>query len=80
LRAAVQFVCFPLSLAPIFAAFVWRYLFESQTAFIWMMLAAAIAGGLIYWATFLQAASYAQKNRELFIAHLTRGEGPLAAE
>jgi ABC-2 type transport system permease protein len=80
LRAAVQFVCFPVSLTPIFFAFVWRYLFGSQAAFIWMMLAAAILGGLIYWTTFLQAASFAQKNRELFIGHLTRGEGPLAAE
>jgi ABC-2 type transport system permease protein len=80
LRAAVQFLLFPLSLTPVFAAFLWRYLFESQSGFIWMMLAAAILGGLIYWATFLHAASFAQKHREIFLSHLSRGEGPLAAE
>lgn len=80
LRAAVQFLFFPLSLTPIFAAFIWRFLFETQAGFIWIMLAAAIFGGLVYWVTFLQAAGFAQKNREFFLGHLARGEGPLAAE
>jgi ABC-2 type transport system permease protein len=80
LRAAVQFLLFPMSLTPVFAAFVWRFLFESQSGFVWIMLAAAILGGLIYWATFLNAASHATKHREVFLGHLARGEGPLAAE
>ena len=80
LRAAVQFLLFPLSLSPVFAAFVWRFLFDSQSGFVWIMLAAAIFGGLIYWTSFLSAASYAQKNRELFLGHLSRNQGPLAAE
>ena len=80
LRAAVQFLFFPLSLSPIFAAFFWRFLFETQAGFIWIMLAAAILGGLIYWTTFLHAAGFAQRNREFFLGHLAQGEGPLAAE
>jgi ABC-2 type transport system permease protein len=80
LRAAVQFLIFPLSLSPIFAAFLWRFLFETQAGFVWIMLAAAILGGLIYWATFLHAAGFAQRNREYFLGHLASGEGPLAAE
>ncbi|MCB9382997.1 MAG: hypothetical protein H6509_00160 [Bryobacterales bacterium] len=80
LRGAVQFLLFPLSLTPVFAAFVWRFLFDSQAGFVWILLAAAILGGLIYWASFLNAAAYATNSRELFLGHLSRGEGPLAAE
>ena len=80
LRAAVQFLLFPLSLTPIMLAFGWRYLWESPQGFFWMMLAAAVLGAMLYTATFLSAAGHGQRQRESLIAHLSMGEGPLASE
>ncbi|MBI1354380.1 MAG: hypothetical protein GC160_08540 [Acidobacteria bacterium] len=80
LRAAVQFLLFPLSLSPILLAFGWRYVGESPHGFFWMMLAAGVLGVMLYTAAFLNAAGYGQRRRETLIGFLSTGEGPLAAE
>jgi len=80
LRAAVQFLFFPLSLTPILFAFGYRYVWESPSGYSWMMLAAAALGLMLYTATFLGAAGYGQRNRETLIGYLSTGEGPISAE
>lgn len=80
LRAAVQFLFFPLSLTPILFAFLWRFALDSPSGFFWMMIAAGVLGAMLYVATFLSAAGYGQRNRETLIGYLSMGEGPMAAE
>lgn len=80
LRAAAQFLFFPLSLTPILFAFGYRYVWESPSGYFWMMLAAGVLGLMLYTATFLGAAGYGQRKRETLIGYLSMGEGPVAAE
>ena len=80
LRAAVQFLFFPLSLTPILVAFLYRYGWDSPSGYFWMMIAAGVLGAMLYTATFLGAAGYGQHKREALISYLSMGEGPIAAE
>jgi len=79
-RAATQFLLFPLSLAPVVAALGWGRVTGSPAAFAWAMSAAAAAGGLCYLFTFLRSAGRGQLERERLVGCLSEGSGPLTAE
>lgn len=80
ITATVQFLFFPLSLSPIFAAFVVKHRHASQEGFLLVLAAAAIAGALLYTAVLNRSARYAEQNRELLLGHLSQDEGPIVAE
>ena len=76
----VQFLLFPLSLAPILTAFVVRQGNGGQEGFLLVLAAAAIGGCLLYLAVLDRSARYAEQNRELLLSHLSCGEDPVATD
>lgn len=80
MRGVVQFFAFPLALAPVFAAFVWRFTGRDDTGFMAILGFAAAAGIIIYCLSFLNASAYSLAHRETLVSSLSSGQGPLAAE
>jgi ABC-2 type transport system permease protein len=76
----VQFLLFPLSLAPILAAFVVRQRGGGQQGFLLLLATAGIGGLLLYLAVLDRSARYADRNRELLLSHLAQGEDPVATD
>jgi ABC-2 type transport system permease protein len=76
----VQFLLFPLSLTPIFAAFIVRHRGGGQEGFLLLLAAAAVGGCLLYLAVLDRSARYAEHNRELLLSHLSQEDGPVASE
>lgn len=74
------FLFYPVALLPVFLAYVARYAFASQLAFYVILACAASLGAAIYWMSMESALSAARRRREIIIAELSRGEGPVAAE
>lgn len=74
------FFFYPFALLPIFLAYLARYAFSSQLAF-WAVLAfAALLGAAVYWIAMEAAVETARSRRELILAELSRGEGPVVSE
>jgi len=80
LRGVVQFFAFPLSLSPVFAALVYRFLGGSDLGFVSILGAAAGCGVIAYYLSFLNASAYGLTNRETIVSRLSSSQGPLAAE
>ena len=80
IAGAVQFLLFPLSLSPIFVAFLARRVSGSQLAFVLLLAAAAVAGCLLYATVLNGSARFAEQNRELLLSNLTQDEGPIVTE
>lgn len=80
LRAAVQFLLFPVALLPIFLAFSARYHGLSAEGFLALLSLVAGGGFLLYHVTLAQAARYGEVCRETFVEHLSHGQGPVASE
>jgi ABC-2 type transport system permease protein len=76
----VQFLLFPLSLAPILTAFVVRQRNGSQEAFLLVLGVAALGGCLLYLTVLDWSARYAERRRELMLSHLSQGEDPVATD
>jgi len=71
---------YPVALLPVLLAYLARYAFKSQPAF-WAVLALAAALGAGIYAMAMESAVYAaRRRREIILAELSRGEGPVAAE
>lgn len=76
---ALVFILYPLALLPVFLAYLARYAFASQTAFVVVLGLAGALGGVLYWLALESAVETASKNRERILQDLSRGEGPIAS-
>jgi ABC-2 type transport system permease protein len=79
-RATVQFLLFPLALAPLLAGFVLRRQFDSNYLFSAWVAAVGVAGLGVYLYTLAWLSSSGEAGREEFVASLSEGEGPIASE
>jgi ABC-2 type transport system permease protein len=80
LRAAVQFLLFPLALLPLVLAFVVRYQLQNALLFGAWVGAAGVLGLGLYLFTLQRVSRRGEAGREQFVAQLSQGEGPLATE
>jgi ABC-2 type transport system permease protein len=71
---------YPVTLLPVFLAYLARYAFASQLAFDLILGMAGALGAGIYGMAMESAVSAARRRREFILAELSRGEGPVAAE
>ncbi|HUO28891.1 MAG TPA: hypothetical protein VMU80_06730, partial [Bryobacteraceae bacterium] len=74
------FLLYPVALLPVAFAYLARYAFSSQWAFDIALACAAALGAAIYLMAMESAVSSARNRREMIIAELASGEGPLAAD
>ncbi|HVN06355.1 MAG TPA: hypothetical protein VMT86_18160 [Bryobacteraceae bacterium] len=74
------FLLYPIALLPVAFAYLARYAFRSQLAFDVVLACAAALGAAIYVISMESAVSSARHRREMIIAELSSGEGPLAAD
>jgi ABC-2 type transport system permease protein len=77
---ALVLIFYPLALLPVFLAYVGRAVFRSQVAFDMILAFAAVLGGIVYWIAMESAVAAAQNRREIILAELSRGEGPIIQE
>ena len=77
---ALVILLYPLSLIPVFLAYLARYAFDSQIAFTLVLAFAAVIGGILYWIAMDSAVNTAVRKRERIVQDLTTGEGPVASE
>ncbi len=73
------FLLYPLALFPIFLAYLARYAFESETAFVVVMGIATAIGGILYWQAMEASVKTAMERRERLLQELSKGEGPVTA-
>jgi ABC-2 type transport system permease protein len=66
------FMFYPVTLLPVFLAYLARYAFNSQWAFILVLAIAAMIGGVLYGIAMESAASTARQRREAILAELSR--------
>ena len=72
------FLIYPLALVPVALAYVARYAFRSQVAFVLVLAIAAIIGGAVYVIATESAVGAARLRREEILRELARGDGPVA--
>jgi len=77
---ALVILLYPLSLIPIFLAYLARYAFNSEVVFSLVLAFAGVIGGVLYWIAMESAVETAIKRRERIIQDLSTGEGPVASE
>ncbi|HLK62560.1 MAG TPA: hypothetical protein VKU19_03915 [Bryobacteraceae bacterium] len=73
------FLLYPLALFPIFLAYLARYAFNSEIAFVLVMTIAAAIGGILYWQAMLSSVRTAVQKREELLQELSKGDGPVTA-
>jgi len=73
------FLLFPLTLLPVFLAYLARYAFDSNLAFALILALAAILGAALYGMAMESAVSNVVRQREQFIGELSKGDGPVVA-
>jgi len=66
------FLLYPITLLPVFLAYLARYAFDSEWAFILVLLLAAVIGGVLYGIAMESAVSTAKHRREAILAELSR--------
>ena len=71
---------YPVTLLPVLLAYLARYAFSSQLAFDLVLVLAGALGAAIYGMAMESAVSAARQRREIILAELSRGEGPVAAD
>ena len=71
------FLLYPLALVPVLLAYLARYAFSSQMAFIAVLALAAALAGALYKISLDSAVAAAAGKREILMAELTKGDGPL---
>jgi len=77
---ALIFLLYPLSLIPVFLAYLARYAFNSDLVFSLVLAFAAVIGGVVYWIAMDSAVHSAIARREKIIQDLSQGEGPIASD
>ena len=76
---ALVFVLYPAALLPVFLAYLARYAFNSETAFVVVLTIAALIGGAMYWIGLESAVKTVAARRERILADLSQGEGPVVS-
>ncbi|MGO9261680.1 MAG: hypothetical protein ACLQU1_36060 [Bryobacteraceae bacterium] len=66
------FLFYPVTLLPVFLAYLARYAFDSQLAFVLVLAIAAMIGGVLYGIAMESAVSTARHRREAILAELSR--------
>lgn len=79
-RAAAQFLLFPLSLAPLAGAFFLSRAWGGPASFVWALTGVGAIGALVYSFSFLKAAAHGRTHREELAARLSASAGPIAGE
>jgi ABC-2 type transport system permease protein len=74
------FLLYPVALLPVALAYLARYAFDSEIAFLALLTLAAIGGGVFYTTAMESSVSTAKKRREDIVRELSKGEGPVATE
>jgi ABC-2 type transport system permease protein len=70
-------LAFPVTLAPVGLAYLARYAFDTEVAFFAVLAASAGLGALFYGYSMHSALRTSVDRRELIIAALSKGEGPI---
>jgi ABC-2 type transport system permease protein len=68
---------YPLLLLPVILAYVTRWAFGSETAFLAVLAAAAAIGGVVYWLAMESAVETAAAQRQRILQELCRDGGPV---
>jgi ABC-2 type transport system permease protein len=76
----IIFLIYPVALVPVALAYVARYAFRSQLAFVLVLIIAAIIGGTVYWIGTESAVGTAIRRREQILQELSKGDGPVSTE
>jgi len=76
---ALVFLLYPLSLIPVFLAYLARLAFSSNIVFYAVLSFAAVVGGIVYWIGLDSAVATAIGRREQIIADLSTADGPVAS-
>ncbi|PWU02833.1 MAG: hypothetical protein C5B51_20190 [Terriglobia bacterium] len=76
---ALIFLLYPVALLPVFLAYLARYAFRSQAAFIVVLAFAALVGGALYWIAMESASNGLSKQRERMLGDLSQEDGPVAS-
>ncbi len=66
------FLFYPVTLLPVFLAYLARYAFDSELAFALVLALAAVIGGVLYGIAMESAVSSANRRREAILAELSR--------
>ena len=74
---AVLMLAFPIALSPVALAYMARYAFDTEWAFLGVLLFGAALGGIIYYYSLNAAVKAAGERIEEIIGALSRGEGPI---
>lgn len=77
---ALVVLLYPVSLVPVFLAYLARYAFDSELVFSLVLAFAAAVGGVLYWIAMDSAVATAIKKRERIVQDLSTGDGPVAAD
>jgi ABC-2 type transport system permease protein len=78
-RQGLIFILYPLTLVPVFLAYLARYAFNSNLAFALVLALAAILGAALYGMAMESAVSHALRRREQFLGELSKSDGPVVA-
>jgi ABC-2 type transport system permease protein len=73
------FLLYPLAMMPVLLAYLARYAFSSQAAFVAILVVAAGIAAVMYKIALDSAVEAALKRRESIMVELTKGDGPLVA-
>ena len=73
----IIFLVYPLALLPVALAYLARYAFGSQVAFLLVLGIAAIIGAVVYWTATESAVGTARHRREQILRELSNGDGPV---
>lgn len=76
---ALVFILYPIALLPVFLAYLARYAFDSETAFLIALALSAAIGAMVYWLGLDSAVNTVAARRERILADLSRGEGPVTS-
>jgi ABC-2 type transport system permease protein len=74
------FLLYPFALLPILLAYLARWALASSLAFYMVLGFAAVLGIAVYWISMESAVDAGRARRELLLAELARGEGPVVTE
>lgn len=66
------FLLYPVTMLPVFLAYLARYAFDSQLAFVLVLAVAATIGGILYALAMESAVNTARQRRESILAELSR--------
>ncbi|MCC6536359.1 MAG: hypothetical protein IT162_02340 [Bryobacterales bacterium] len=75
---AFLMLLYPVVSIPAVLAYLARYAFQSEWAFMAVLAVGAAIGGAVYWVALESAVEAVEKRREEMIAALSAGEGPVA--